>query len=175
MVEKNYTTFQENPEHFKEKAQKQWQDLKSTLIEHLNAKILEITPQKGLVDQTFTADASLSFILEGNKPATLLSRFSHPERGDEVGQHHQFLKKAFPNRTFASHDFPCEGTGDNIYDPFRHVFWSGYTKAPEDARAASGRSSRKAHETLSQTMGVEVIPLEVQRPFFRKRLMNRIF
>lgn len=166
MIHQNYTTFQAQPKLFKEKAQKQWDLLKETLLQHLGAEILELSPQKGLEDQTYTADASLSLVLDKKKSVTLLSRFSHPEREEEVDLHHQFLKKKFPNQSFVFHKFSCEGTGDNVYDPFRNVFWSGYTKNPDEEHVALGRSSKKAHETLSKATGVKVVSLEVQRPFF---------
>ena len=166
MIRDHYDLYQQSPDVFREKAKEQWQIFKNLLIHHLGAEILELSPQKNLEDLTFTADASLSLTLEDGRSVTLLSRFSHEARAEEVQIHHQFLRKYFPNTTFLFHEYPCEGSGDNVYDTYRHVFWSGYTKIPDRAHAAMGRSSEKAHSTIEKATGAKVIPIEVQRPFF---------
>ncbi len=170
---KGFREYQKSPKKFRREANAQWKDLKRTLVS-LGAQVVEITPDRNCPDLVFTADPTLSVIGNGwdlrraNQPKsiTLLSRFSNENRQTEVAINAAFFERNLPNRPIVESYYRTEGTGDNVYDAFRDVFWSGYCQQPDRSCAASGRSDLRAHEALKATTGIEVVSLPVSRPFF---------
>ena len=126
-----------------DRARQQWDTLATTLRD-AGAEIELLTPQPGLPDLVFTANAGLV-----NRDCFVPSRFRHPERQGEV-----------PHDTawFADHGYHIaelpegvshEGAGDAL--PFRNVLLSGYRF----------RSDAAAHVALSELVGVPVRPVEL--------------
>lgn len=144
-----------------------------TIFKAAGAQILEIEPRPEMPDLVFTADPSLSLSALPNGTGgaftalTLLSRFSNEERQEEVGVSHDFFQKNIPGRKIVNSTHRIEGSGDNIYDPFRDVYWSGYNPRNASREMASfGRSDIQAHGILQALTGVEVNSLAVKKPFY---------
>lgn len=162
---KGYEEYIKDPEGFRNKAEQQWNKLK-TIFEDAGAEILILPARESNPPLSFTADPFIS-INDNNKNTTLISRFSNPRRLDEAEIAANFLKVNFPERGLIISELYIEGTGDNYYDPYRDIFWSGYD--PEGAtlqNASSGRSNIKAHKLLEALTGIRVISLAVKEPFF---------
>lgn len=155
--------YQKDPKGYLEKAHEQWQALKSTLEDKCGLQIILIEPRQSLADQCFTADASVSLVDKYNH-TTFISCFTHPLRQVEAQYHHATLLKIFPETRFIPFESPFEGSGDNLYDRFRDVYWSGY--ATVHGQPAEGRSEQRSHQLLQKETGVRVISIEVHRPFF---------
>lgn len=154
--------YQKDPVGYAALAHRQWHALKDTLEQELDAQITLVTADERLSDQVYTADATLS-LLEGDKRYCFISNFTHPHRQKEAHYHLQHLEALhITDLIQMQHCF--EGAGDNLYDPFRDVYWSGYTL--DRAHPAAGRSDSKAHLDLQQATGITVHSLNVMRPFF---------
>lgn len=160
---KGFEIFQQDKNAFLEKAHEQWSAYKRLLEDKLNAKVVTVAPNPALADQVFAADASVSLI-EPDREFSFLSYFTHPKRQKEVLAHEALIRKMFPLREIVAIDRPLEGQGDNVYDPVRDVFWSGYTAKID--HPAAGRSSKAAHRQLKQVCGFEIHSIHVMRPFF---------
>lgn len=160
-----YREYQKNPKKFRDEAARQWKSLKN-IFNSLGVITVDMEPQENQPDLVFTADPSLSFQNKDSQLITVFSRFSNEERQIEVDAHAAFFDKELPDRPLISSHYRIEGTGDNVYDPSRDLFWSGYTHVAGRQNAASGRSDQRAHTALSQLTGVEVVSLAVRRPFF---------
>ncbi len=162
-----------DPAGFREIAKKQWQALKE-IFNTLGVDTIEMTPIENLPDQVFTADPSLSLITTTGKEAqrseakaiTILSLFSNEERQDEQKATVSFIEEEVPSRPMVQSHFRTEGTGDNVYDPFRDIFWSGFVPDPSRKTADSGRSDLRAHAVLKAVTGVPVVSMAVKKPFF---------
>ncbi len=157
--------YRKDPAGFRIRAMRKWTTFRQILERELGATIIEIEPEPGLTEQVFAADASLSLVLKDSS-AALMSRFTYSERQAEVEAHKRALLAFDPDRILHYADHPIEGCGDNVYDPYRDLFWSGCTDSPSRQTAGSGRSDARAHTQLAQITGVEVIGLNIQRPFF---------
>ncbi len=130
------------------------------------------------MDLVFTADPSLSLITVSQKDAlsanpleiTILSNFNNRQRQDEVNENARFIESNFPERPIIRSYFRTEGTGDNVYNPFRDVFWSGYLPTIEkNGMPCDGRSDIRTHTVLREITGVDVISMNVcgiDRGFF---------
>ena len=160
-----YEEYAKDPEAFVAKAREQWTKLRD-IFNQLSVKTVVMNADPKNPDQVFTADPSLSFKTEQGQLITIFSRFSNENRQAEVDNQVAFFETKKPGNVLINSHFRTEGTGDNVYDPFRDVFWSGYTNTPGREGATSGRSDKRAHNTLSYATGVEVISLEVRKPFF---------
>jgi len=165
MIAQAYETYAKDPEGFRMKAFEQWTALKECLLK-LGARVELLIPQPDLQDQVFTADASLSLIRQDGSELSLISLMTHPLRQKEGELHLKKIQDLFPSRDTHMNSLASEGSGDNLYDPYRNLFWSGYTPSPSASRAAEGRSDIKSHAHLSQLAGVKVVSLEVKRPYF---------
>ena len=162
-----------NPARFVAKAVKQWESLRDR-FSSLGLNIVELEPQADLEDIVFTADPSLSLITTDRMGAadadprivTITSRFSNEERQGEVDHSVAFIEKFSPRRGIVSAHYNTEGTGDNYYDAFRDVYWSGYVPNASRKNAAAGRSDIRAHAGLEALTGVPVVSMAVKRPFF---------
>src|SRR5262245_48236105 len=127
----------------------QWQQLCRLLEEH--AQVDRITPQPGLPDMVFTANAGVTV---GQK--FVLSRFLHKERQGEQGH----FKKWFKNHAFEVFelppDLPFEGAGDALLDRDGACLWAGY----------GFRSELDSHPLVAQWLDIEVISLRLIDPRF---------
>jgi N-dimethylarginine dimethylaminohydrolase len=161
---KGYEEYSKDPEAFVAKARQQWTRLRD-VFNQLGAKVVVMKAKPHQPDQVFTTDPSLSLKTADGTLITIFSRFSNEGRQQEVADQAAFLEKNAAGSILLNAHFRTEG-GDNVYDRFRDVFWSGYTRSPGRDGAASGRSDIRAHKALSQATGVEVVDIEVKEPFF---------
>ena len=131
-----------------ERAQKQWRTLHTTLT-NLGAKVELMTPQKGLPDLVFTANAGLMF---GKR--FFSSRFRHPERARETPHfdawfaEHGYTVEQLPEGVY------FEGAGDALF--CGPTLFAGYRI----------RSDVKGHQWLGQVLQKQVLPVELVNPFF---------
>ena len=127
----------------------QWRGLYRLLQE--NAGVEKITPQPGLPDMVFTANAGVAV---GQK--FVLSRFLHRERQGEQ----QHFKKWFQKHGFEvfelPQDLPFEGAGDALLDRQGGCLWAGY----------GFRSELDSHPHLARWLNLEVISLRLIDPRF---------
>jgi lysine-ketoglutarate reductase/saccharopine dehydrogenase-like protein (TIGR00300 family) len=133
----------------REAATGQWQALYRQLKN--DAGVEEITPQSGLPDMVFTANAGIAV---GKK--FVLSRFLHRERQGEE----KHFKKWFEKRGFEvlelPQDLPFEGAGDALLDRERGCLWAGY----------GFRSELDSHPYLARWLQIEVVSLRLIDPRF---------
>lgn len=169
---KGYKEYIKDPVGFQIKALEQWTELHRILTEELGCKVILTEPTEGLDDQVFTADPSLSLVTIPKSDCcnailtTVFSKFSNVERQNEVIPQQRSINQlnVEHNHVLSPHHF--EGNGDNLYDQYRDIIWSGYTKKPGREGAALGRSDKKAHDLLQQTTKVNVVSLEMKNGFF---------
>ena len=172
-AEVGHREYMKDPRGFVDLAVRQWKNLRS----HFNAlglNIVELEPLEGYGDLTFTADPTLSLVTTTAEEAcdsdcraiTIASKFSNTERQIEVDRSIRFIKEHISDRDIAQAPHHTEGTGDNFYDAFRDIYWSGYVCNAGRQNAASGRSDRAAHAELRKMTGVPVVSMAVKRPFF---------
>lgn len=125
-------------------AVEQWQKLFHVLEE--NATVNLVTPQKGVPDMVFTANAGL--VLEDR---VVLSRFFHKERQGEE----PFFKQWFEENGFTVYelpkDLPFEGAGDALLDREGRWLWAGY----------GFRSELDSHPYLAKWLDIEVLSLRL--------------
>lgn len=133
----------------RETAVSQWREL-CALLEQ-NAEVERITPQPGLPDMVFTANAGLVL---GKK--VVLSRFFHRERQGEESH----FKKWFARKDFEVFelppDLPFEGAGDALFDRQGGGLWAGY----------GFRSELDSHPYIARWLNVEVTSLRLIDPRF---------
>lgn len=161
--EQGWHEYKQNPELYRQNAYSQWVAFKDTLISVFNAKVLLLEPVEDLFDQVFTADASLSLI-DTSHHFSFISQFTHPKRCQESKVHEKIIKTHFPSREIIPFDAACEGAGDNVYDSFRDVYWSGFNATLDNP--AKGRSDKQSHQQLQDCLGIKVNSIQVIRPFF---------
>lgn len=127
----------------------QWQALYRGLKESVDVE--KITPQPGLPDMVFTANAGVAV-----GPKFVLSRFLHRERRGEE----EHFKKWFKGQGFEVFelppDLPFEGAGDALLDHHRGILWAGY----------GFRSELDSHPYLARWLNIEVISLRLIDPRF---------
>lgn len=130
----------------KEKALRQWQALHQILSEEIGADVLTITPQPGLPDMVFTANAGIT---QGD--LFVPSRFRFAERQGEVPHfvawfhEHGFRVEELPTDTPGS----FEGEGDALF--YGGTLLAGYRQ----------RSDASAYRALADLLGRQVLPLEL--------------
>jgi lysine-ketoglutarate reductase/saccharopine dehydrogenase-like protein (TIGR00300 family) len=133
----------------RETAIQQWQGLQAVLKEL--AKIESITPQAGLPDMVFTANAGL---VVGKR--FVLSRFMHRERrGEEAHFKQWFADHKFEVFELPA-DLPFEGAGDALLDRAEERLWAAY----------GFRSELDAHPFLANWLEMEVVSLRLIDPRF---------
>ncbi len=163
--------YSKDPAAFVAKARSQWNNLKNAFIS-AGASVKTLRPNPDMPDQVFTADPTLSLVsVNPKKPfsplgVSLVTHFANVERAVEVNISKNYIKTFIKNRFIYDHNYLCEGTGDNVYDPFRDVFWSGFVENAGRENAATGRSDLRSHQFLASATGVDVVSLAVKRPFF---------
>lgn len=161
---------QKDPTAFRAKAQTQHKALVEVLCSISGVQLHKIIPQADEIDAVFTADASISGRVVGNLFA-LASQFSNADRVKEPATRGDFFRERLETArerflVWSSH-YNMEGTGDNVYDPYRGVFLSGYLEGGASAdKASAGRSDQRAHKFLSHVFGVDVKSLPVEAPFY---------
>jgi len=122
---------------------KQWQHLHDTLVS-LGVQVETMTPQPGLPDLVFTANAGLVF-----HSTFLSSRFKHEVRARESPHfdvwfaEHGFTVEHLPDGMFH------EGAGDALF--CGDTLFAGYRT----------RSDASAHNWVGTKLGVRVLPLEL--------------
>ena len=126
----------------------QWAGLHAALVS-LGVEVPTMTPQPGLPDLVFTANAGLVF-----RGTFLSSRFRHEVRAKE---------SPFFDAWFAEHGFEVkhlpesayhEGAGDALF--CGDTLFAGYRT----------RSDANAHQWVGRELGVRVLPLELVNPRF---------
>jgi N-dimethylarginine dimethylaminohydrolase len=131
-----------------ERARRQWQTLHDTLI-GLGVQIELLTPQPGLPDLVFTANAGLVF-----QDRFFNSRFRHEVRARETpyfdawAREHGFKTEHLPEGTY------FEGAGDALF--CGPTLFAGYRI----------RSDVRGHQDLARALGCQVLPLELVNPAF---------
>ncbi len=133
----------------REAAEVQWRGLCKLLEAHGEVEL--VTPQAGLPDMVFTANAGLAL---GKK--CVLSHFLHRERQGEEAH----FKKWFQQQGFEVFelppDLPFEGAGDALLDRQGTCLWAGY----------GFRSKLDSHPHLAQWLNLEVVSLRLIDPRF---------
>ncbi len=100
-------------------AHRQWNALREAIERH--AKVLLQTPQRGLPDLVFTANAGLVL---GNK--VIVSRFRSIERqGEEVHDRAWFAANGFEILDWPR-ELAFEGAGDALFDRGQELLWVGH-------------------------------------------------
>lgn len=132
----------------RELAFRQWKHLHDTLA-GLGVRVETMTPQPGLPDLVFTANAGLMF-----RNTFLSSRFRHEVRARES----PFFDAWFAANGFAVEHLPentfHEGAGDALF--CGDTLFAGYRT----------RSDATAHQWVGEKLGVRVLPLELVNPRF---------
>jgi N-dimethylarginine dimethylaminohydrolase len=132
----------------RELAFRQWKALHDTLV-GLGVQVETMTPQPGLPDLVFTANAGLMF-----RNVFLSSRFRHEVRAKESPffdawfAAHGFEVRHLPENTFH------EGAGDALF--CGDTLFAGYRT----------RSDAAAHHWVGRALEVRVLPLELVNPRF---------
>ncbi len=170
----------------KELAMTQWQAFQDKIIE-LGGSVILAKPDEKLTGQIYTADpaafhTNVVFAEDGKSVEqihvrALRSKFTNADRQGELSAHfgaaceftHSLRQAALGTGitisvTHENAAFNTEGSGDNVYDSYRGIWWSGYVPNPSDPK--SGRSDIRAHAQLSNLMGHDVLSLQVMRPYF---------
>lgn len=128
----------------RDRAVEQWQGLHQLIKQHAIVDL--VTPQKGVPDMVFTANAGLVL-----GDTAVLSRFYHKERQGEE----PFFKEWFENYGFTVHELPpelpFEGAGDALFDREGRWLWAGY----------GFRSELDSHPYLAKWLDVEVLSLRL--------------
>lgn len=165
LIVKRYKEYSNDPAVFVAKARKQWAHLRDVFNAlGVETPILPADPARP--EQVFAADSSFSLKTLNGTPVTVFSRFSNDGRQNEVDKHIAYFEQNRPQNALVHSHFRTEGAGDNVYDAFRDVIWSGYTQTSGREGAASGRTDQNAHKTLQLLTGAEVVSLEVEAPYF---------
>ena len=166
-----YAQFKADPVSFAAKANAQWHSLCfDTFSDRLGLPLQIMPARKGEPDLVFTADASISMNDGQHGPVTIYSHFQNKQRQNETHVHQAFMQQAMPERfgkaTPASSYNKLEGTGDNVYDPYRDLYWCGYIAGHNEVHAMHGRSNKDSHALLTQMTGIETVSLAVDNGFF---------
>jgi lysine-ketoglutarate reductase/saccharopine dehydrogenase-like protein (TIGR00300 family) len=128
----------------RDRAADQWQQLYHILKDHAIVDL--VTPQPGVPDMVFTANAGL--VLGDN---VVLSRFFHKERqGEEPFFQQWFEAQGYKVFTLPK-DLPFEGAGDALFDREGRWLWAGY----------GFRSELDSHPFIAKWLDVEVLSLRL--------------
>lgn len=128
----------------RDRAVDQWRKLHNVIKDHAIVDL--VTPQIGVPDMVFTANAGLVL-----GDIAVLSRFFHKERQGEE----PFFKQWFEENGFTVHELPSElpfeGAGDALFDREGRCLWAGY----------GFRSELDSHPYLAKWLDVEVLSLRL--------------
>jgi len=136
-------------------ASNQWRALHRKL-KVLGARIELVSPEPGLPDLVFTANAAVVM-----DRVALMARFRFAERqGEEAHFEHAFGNLealcVVDEVRFLPADMRLEGAGDCVWDRTRGVFWMGY----------GPRSDRAARAVVEECFGIETVALALVDPRF---------
>jgi N-dimethylarginine dimethylaminohydrolase len=126
-----------------DRAREQWRELKRVL-ESLGVDVRLMTPQKGLPDLVFTANAGLLF-----HDVVYLSRFRHAERQRETPVDAEWFRANGFQAVEVPEEGDFEGAGDALF--VGETLIAGYLV----------RSDAKTEQWLAAQMGCEVIPVQL--------------
>jgi N-dimethylarginine dimethylaminohydrolase len=172
--EQGWKEYKKDPQGFVNAALDEWHAIKETIETKANVVLLptmENTDTKKYYDQVFTADASVTMVTN-DRYITLLSKFTNTERKAEIALHTEFLLSHHNDNGLCAEQYiyyspmNIEGTGDNIYDAYRDLIWSGYTDNTNRENAWQGRTNQEAHKYLSYVMDTPVVSVKTQNGFF---------
>jgi lysine-ketoglutarate reductase/saccharopine dehydrogenase-like protein (TIGR00300 family) len=127
-----------------ERAVEQWEKLHHILKEYAIVDL--VSPQKGLPDMVFTANAGL---LLGK--TVVLSRFLHKERQGEEPYFKQWFEENGYTVYELPKDLPFEGAGDALLDREGRWLWAGY----------GFRTELDSHPYLAKWLDIEVLSLRL--------------
>lgn len=128
----------------RDRAVEQWQGLYQILQDQATVDL--VTPQKGVPDLVFTANAGL--VLGDN---VVLSRFLHKERQGEEPYFKEWFEQNGYNVYELPKDLPFEGAGDALLDREGRWLWAGY----------GFRSELDSHPYLAKWLDIEVLSLRL--------------
>ncbi len=169
-----------------DEAIKQHAELRAAILD-LGGSIVLNPGKEGLFDQVFTADPSITFMTVTKEPdgkisavglKVLSSNFYHHARAPEIAEQmgdiiyfrNTLMEEYGISTSFAqlSPELHGEGTGDNVYDAYRDMFWCGYKGKQDDFLPANGRSDPDFYKFIDQSLSMDgnVQPLEVDNGFF---------
>ncbi len=160
-----YKAQQADPKGFKEVAIQQWTNLHDAFI-NAGATVIVQKTFDGALDHVFTADPSLSLVVDG-VPTTLISKFTNVERQPEVNATVEKFKELATHSIYFS-PYNIEGSGDNVYDPYRDVFFSGVLESVDRENAHLGRTDKRAHNFLSEVFNTKVSAMTTANGFFHR-------
>jgi N-dimethylarginine dimethylaminohydrolase len=121
----------------------QWNGLYEVL-QRAGAQVSLLTPEKGLPDLVFTANAGLVF-----RDRVILSRFRYSQRQAEEPVFAKWFQEHDYDVTPVPQDFSFEGAGDALF--CGDTLWAGYRM----------RSDAGGHQAIGAMLRVRVIPLEL--------------
>ncbi len=126
----------------------QWTALRQ-LLEDAGAEIELLSPEPGLPDLVFTANAGLVY-----QRQVVLSRFKHPERQGETPLDRAWFESAGFVCSDPPQDLAFEGAGDALF--CGETLFAGYRR----------RSDARGVQQIAEQLGVQVLPLELVNPSF---------
>lgn len=183
---KAFEIYQKDPVGFEKKAEEESRTLLDGFeksLKKVSGNLVKLAQDITNPDMPFTADGAMTLTI-GNEVRTLLSRFKNAPRQAEVETHRITLENVFKGKNhnvfnrsektingkktifYSETPFYFEGTGDTIYDPYRDVFWAGYTTSENGSSSVDGRSDIRAHGLLENFMETKVISIKASDPFF---------
>ena len=127
-----------------ERSEQQWNQLRDLIAKH--ARIELISPQPGLPDMVFTANAGLVF-----NGKAVLSRFRYSERNGEEKHFEDWFESQRYRVYRLPPGLPFEGAGDALLDRTRELCWAGYGL----------RSAVESHPHVSRWLELQVISLRL--------------
>jgi len=171
-----YAEQQADPIAFLKKATQQHDTLCRIFTEVAGVAPIRLSAKNGLYDAVFTSDPFITIAVpEKNgelKRLIIPSKFSNTGREPEVAHSMRYLKTLWPDAKIITPTHNIEGSGDNTYDCFRGVYWSGF-KSEEDEEPkenekniSAGRSDKEAHAVLQSATGIPVHSIELIGDFF---------
>lgn len=129
-------------------AKKQWEQLHAKLS-NLNCKVHLISPQPGLPDMVFTANAGLTI-----GRTFIPSNFRHKERAGEQPFFAKWMEQHGYQVRWLPENLYFEGEGDALFS--RDVLFCGY----------KFRSDIQSHRAVADMLGCLVISVELVDPRF---------
>ena len=130
-------------------AQRQWDGLRSVLVDRLGAEVCLAEPQRGCPDMVFTANAG---IVLGDQ--AVLSRFRHAERQGEEPHFAAWFAAHGYNVQRLPDEIAFEGEGDALF--VGDTLLAGYLY----------RSEVRGHQRVGELLGVRTLSLELTDPRF---------
>lgn len=129
-------------------AVRQWTDLKQ-LLEDAGATIELLSPQPGLPDMVFTANAAMIY-----RNMAVMAHFRHAQRQGEVQHDEAWLRSDGFEIRHVPNDLHFEGAGDALF--CGETLFAGYRI----------RSHARGHQQIGEMLGCRVIPVELVDPYY---------